>query len=152
MTQNFYPGEPLAVNARKGSRKRKPGGQPGNQNARKHGFYSQAITPELEALMLPAKELEGIDLELALARAKALSIGAHTPQNYAVLFDALAIVGRLNAVKERLGRHTSRRFSRALKIVLDDLASLGSKPNRRKSRKNGEVVSPPFPENDSCVI
>lgn len=114
------------------SRRRKPGGQPGNQNARKHGFYSQAITPELQALILPARQIEGIDMELALARAKVKSIAAHDPKNYAVLFDALAIVGQLSGTKQRLGKHTSRQFSRALKLVLEDLALLGDKPTPRK--------------------
>lgn len=132
--------------------KRKPGGQPGNQNARKHGFYSQTITSELEALMLPARQLEGVDLELALARAKVKSIVANDPKNYAVLFDALSVIGRLGATKNRLGKHTSRQFSRALKTVLEDLATLGNKPARSKPHNNGEVVSPPFPENGSCVI
>ena len=147
MTHNFYPVEPLAPGVRKPGRKRKPGGQPGNQNARKHGFYSNALTPELEALMLPAKQLEGVDLELALARAKVLSIAGHDPKNYAVLFDALAIVGKLSGTKQRLGKHTPRQFSRALKIVLEDLASSGNKPARSKPHNNGGAVSPPFPEN-----
>ena len=138
MTPKAYP---------KRSRRRKPGGQPGNQNARKHGFYSSALTPELQALILPARQFEGIDMELALARAKVNSIAANDPRNYAVLFDALAIVGRLSGTKNRLGKHTSRQFSRALKIVLEDLASFGDEPTRRKSHKNGGVVSPSFPEN-----
>lgn len=102
--------------------------------------------------MLPAKQLEGIDLELALARAKVKSIAAHDPKNYAMLFDALAIVGQLSGTKQRLGKHTPRQFSRALKIVLEDLASLGNKPNRRKPHNNDGAVSPPFPENGGCVI
>lgn len=66
--------------------KRKPGGQPGNQNARTHGFYSKVLTPQLQALLLPAKQLDGIDQELALARAKVNSIAVNDPRNYAVLF------------------------------------------------------------------
>ncbi len=147
MTHNFYPVDPLAPGVRKHGRKRKPGGQPGNQNARKHGFYSNALTPELQELMLPAKQLEGVDLELALARAKVKSIVANDPNNYAVLFDGLSVIGRLGATKNRLGKHTSRQFSRALKIVIEDLASSGNKPARSKPHNNGGAVSPSFPEN-----
>ncbi len=37
--------------------RRKPGGQPGNQNARKHGFYSQ---------LFPVEELDSLDESRAL--------------------------------------------------------------------------------------
>lgn len=48
--------------------KRKPGAQPGNQNARKHGYYSQHLTAEeLEALSLEAQDTALAD-EIALQR------------------------------------------------------------------------------------
>ena len=148
MTQNFYTSESVAANVRKGSRKRKPGGQQGNQNARKHGFYSRALTPELLALIGPAKELEGVDLELALARAKVKSIAVNDPRNCAVLCDALSVVARLEGMKQRHGQHTSLKVSRALKLVLENLASLSEAPSHRRSQPNGGAVSPPFLEND----
>ena len=147
MTQNFYTSESVAANVRRGSRKRKPGGQQGNQNARKHGFYSRALTPELLALMGPAKQLEGVELELALARAKVKSIAVNDPRNCAVLCDALAVVARLEGMRQRHGRHTSLKVSRALKLVLESLALVDKKPNPRKPHNNGGAVSPPFPEN-----
>ncbi len=96
--------------------KRNPGGQPGNQNARKHGFYSQALTPELLALMGPTKQLDGVDLELALARAKVKSIVANDPKNYAVLFDALSVIGRLGAIKTVLVNIPRGSFPGLLKL------------------------------------
>ena len=97
--------------------------------------------------MLPAKQLEGVDMELALARAKVKSIVANDPNNYTVLFDALSVIGRLGATKNSLGKHTSRQFSRALKIVLENLVSVGNKPARSKPHNNDGAVSPSFPEN-----
>jgi hypothetical protein len=46
---------------------RKRGGQPGNQNARKHGFYSAAMRPG-EVADLDALEAEGLLDEIALVR------------------------------------------------------------------------------------
>ena len=54
-------------------RKRKPGGQPGNQNARKHGVYSKVLTPE-EQRLLSLASIPGIDGEIALLRMKIRAI------------------------------------------------------------------------------
>jgi hypothetical protein len=54
-------------------RKRKPGGQPGNQNARKHGVYSKVLTPE-EQRVLSLASIPGIDGEIALLRMKIRAI------------------------------------------------------------------------------
>ena len=47
--------------------KRKPGGQPGNINALKHGFYSRRFTAS-EAEDLEARLSEGINDEIAMMR------------------------------------------------------------------------------------
>ncbi len=49
--------------------KRKPGGQPGNQNARKHGCYSKILSPE-EQRLLTIASIPGIDAEIALLRTR----------------------------------------------------------------------------------
>ena len=53
--------------------KRKPGGQPGNQNARKHGCYSKILSPE-EQRLLTVASIPGIDAEIALLRARIRSL------------------------------------------------------------------------------
>jgi hypothetical protein len=53
--------------------KRKPGGQPGNQNARKHGAYSKVLTPE-EQRILTLASIPGIDGEIAVLRMRIASI------------------------------------------------------------------------------
>jgi len=51
-----------------GDKSRKPGAQPGNQNARKHGYYARHLTAEeLEALSLEAQDAALAD-EIALQR------------------------------------------------------------------------------------
>src|SRR4030042_1712673 len=48
--------------------KRKKGGQPGNQNARKHGFYSSKFNQEEKFEFRLAAGMEGIAEEIALLR------------------------------------------------------------------------------------
>ena len=50
--------------------KSKPGGQPGNQNARKHGYYSKHFTPEQMDQLEEIDYHKGLDPEIALLRVK----------------------------------------------------------------------------------
>ena len=51
-------------------RKRNPGGQPGNQNARKHGFYSVKLSPQEISQVRGLVDLAGMEPGLALIRVK----------------------------------------------------------------------------------
>jgi hypothetical protein len=48
--------------------KRKRGGQKGNGNARKHGFYSGTLSPAEISQMWNITNLEGVDPEMAFIR------------------------------------------------------------------------------------
>ena len=50
--------------------KRRPGGQPGNTNARKHGFYSYSLTPEEQKQFKFLTEVRHIDPEIAVFHIK----------------------------------------------------------------------------------
>ena len=61
--------------------KRKRGAPKGNQNARKHGFYSKVLD-EAERLDFElATGVEGIDEEIALIRVKIKSLLERDPEN-----------------------------------------------------------------------
>ena len=83
------------------SAKRKPGGQPGNQNARKHGFYSRHFTPE------QAKQLEGVDYhkgldpEIALLRVKLDALLDDPEVSSELLIRAINSLARLIAIQRR---------------------------------------------------
>ena len=49
---------------------RKRGGQPGNRNARKHGFYAKYLTPEQVEALEEAEELNDFGPEAALLRVR----------------------------------------------------------------------------------
>ncbi len=70
--------------------KRRPGGQPGNQNARKHGFYSRSVNPEHRKQLRAAADVEGLDQEIALLRQKIAAAGKDA-QDYRVLIPGISL-------------------------------------------------------------
>ncbi len=123
-----------------GRSRRKPGGQPDNQNARTHGFYSKTLTTEQQESLLAARELDGLDQEIALVRLKIASILANDPQNYRVLMLALTSLARLLQTKHLLAGHDRQKLVEAFKIVLRDIAApLGFTLSKFKE----PVLSPP---------
>jgi hypothetical protein len=78
---------------------RLPGGQPGNQNARTHGFYSRVLTSDQQAQLQQARDLRGVDEEIAMLRVKIQSILENDPDNSAVLLRAVTALTRLVKVR-----------------------------------------------------
>ena len=87
--------------------KHKSGGQPGNQNARKHGFYSRVLTPEQQQVLALASRVRGLDGEIAVMRLKIVSIVNHSPHDRKLLLEAMASLRQLLRVQQSL--HNSDR-------------------------------------------
>jgi hypothetical protein len=68
--------------------KRKRGGQKGNRNACKHGFYSAALSPAETRELWTITDQEGVDPELALIRVKLHSSLERDPGNRRVVREA----------------------------------------------------------------
>jgi len=68
--------------------KRKRGGQKGNRNARKHGFYSGTLSPAETSQLWNITNLEGVDPEIAFIRVKLQSSLQHDPGNLRVIREA----------------------------------------------------------------
>jgi hypothetical protein len=68
--------------------KRKRGGQEGNRNACKHGFYSAALSPAETRELWTITNQEGVDPELALIRVKLQSSLERDPGNRRVVREA----------------------------------------------------------------
>jgi hypothetical protein len=60
---------------------RREGGQPGNQNARVHGFYSKYAAPDRQAKMDEAALLEGLAAEIVVLRSKIELLEELDPNN-----------------------------------------------------------------------
>ena len=70
---------------------RRRGAPPGNQNARKCGFYAKTLSPEDQSRLLNAAEVEGLDQEVALLRAR-ISAAAENPSQSAFLLSDISLL------------------------------------------------------------
>ena len=103
-------------------KKRTRGGQPSNQNARKHGFYSKVLD-EAEQLDLElASGVEGIDDEIALLRVKIKSILENDPENIRLIMEATNTLARLIRTRYNITKEQKKGLKEAIGNVLRDVA------------------------------
>ena len=101
---------------------RKRGAPLGNQNARKHGFYSKVLD-EAERLDLElAQGVEGIDDEIALLRVKIKSILESDPENIRLIMEATNTLARLVRTKYNITKEQKKGLKEAIGNVLKDIA------------------------------
>ena len=74
---------------------RKPGGQPGNQNARIHGYYSKVLDEDETKYYRQAAKFVGLDAVIVLLRVKLKSLIAHDPQNLKLISQAANSLARM---------------------------------------------------------
>ena len=102
--------------------KRKRGAPAGNQNARKHGFYSRVLD-EAERLDFElATGVEGIDDEIALLRIKIKSLLEHDPENIKLIMQATNTLARLVRTRYNIGKEDKKGLKEAIGNVLRDVA------------------------------
>ena len=75
--------------------KKNRGAQPGNQNARKHGYYSKVLTSEQQQAIPATPAVRNLDQEIPVLRVKIASIMKNDPFNYALLLRALSLLTRM---------------------------------------------------------
>jgi len=110
----------LAVNPTRVERKR--GGQKGNRNARRHGFYSGALSPAQTQELWNITNLEGVDPEIALIRVKLQSSLQNDPGNRRVIREASRLLVKWYSANYRLDP-TDRNY---LKTVVENLLEIVS--------------------------
>ena len=81
--------------------KRKSGGQPGNQNARKHDFYSRHFTPDQAKQLEDADDLRDLGPEIALLRVKLNALLDDPEVSTELLLRAVNSHARLMAIQRR---------------------------------------------------
>ena len=81
--------------------KKKSGGQPGNQNARKHGLYSKHLPAERRDLHSSIKSVRDLSPEIALLRYKIMQLLEDPDTTNADLMKALNTLARLTDIQER---------------------------------------------------
>ncbi|MBI3953941.1 MAG: hypothetical protein HY330_05455, partial [Chloroflexi bacterium] len=76
--------------------------QPGNQNARQHGFYSRFLSPDDQLALEEAAQLRDLLPELALMRVKLQWLANRPDCSPQLIVQAIRTVARLLDVHRRL--------------------------------------------------
>ena len=79
--------------------KRKRGGQPGNRNARTHGFYAAGLTDDEIGRLWEAMRNDGLPPEAAVLRIKLDTALERDPANRRVRRDAARLMARLYSAR-----------------------------------------------------
>jgi hypothetical protein len=112
----------MEINHMPAKAEKKRGGQPDNQNARKHGFYSKVLD-EAERLDFElASGVEGIDDEIALLRVKIKSLIAHDPNNIKLIMQATNTLAGLVKTSYKMSKEQKKGLKEAIGNVLRDIA------------------------------
>ncbi|MDP3879441.1 MAG: hypothetical protein Q8Q07_03940 [Dehalococcoidales bacterium] len=102
--------------------KGKRGAPKGNQNARKHGFYSKVLDEAERSDFEQATDVEGIDDEIALLRVKIKSILERDPENIKLIMQATNTLARLVRTRYNLSKEDKKGLREAISNVLRDVA------------------------------
>ena len=101
---------------------RKRGAQKGNQNARKHGFYSRALTEAEKVDLDEASFIEGIDQEIAFLRMKLKELAENEPDRIDLHLEAANTIARLIRTRYQTTREQKKSLKEAIHKVLTEVA------------------------------
>ena len=94
-------------------KKRRRGAQPGNQNARKHGFYSAAISPEEISAVWNEVNLKGVNPYTSVIRVKLAMALQSDPSNHRLLEDAAKLLTKKYRSEHRMDAFDVRQLRAA---------------------------------------
>jgi uncharacterized protein YjcR len=98
------------------------GAPAGNQNARKHGFYSRALS-EAERLEIDElRDLEGVDDEIALIRWKLRQLIEDNPDRIDLQMQAAGMIARLVRTRYQITKEQKKSLKEAVQRVLQEVA------------------------------
>ncbi|MFC1925621.1 hypothetical protein ACFLW2_02870 [Chloroflexota bacterium] len=98
------------------------GGQPGNQNARKHGFYSRILTETEKQYMEEAEGVTGLDGEIAMLRIKFLQLLQNQPDRIDLHLKAAGVISRLVKTRHSITQNNDEdALTKALTNVYRDV-------------------------------
>jgi hypothetical protein len=114
--------------------KRNRGGQKGNRNARKHGFYSVTLSPTETSQLWNIINLEGVDPEIAFIRVKLQSSLQYNPGNHRVIREASRLIVKRYSANYRLDP-ADRNYLKTVVENLLEIASAGQSATAHGSHK-----------------
>ena len=130
------------------------GGQPGNQNARKHGFYSSSMSqPEIRQL-LNILDREDIDRVVAIIRVKLKTALRLAPGNRRLLRETSRLLAKLYASKYECEGAEKTEFKKGVRYIFENAAEnlqfqsalVKAKKDDKKITKRVEAKSPKQPQ------
>ncbi|MFQ5997642.1 MAG: hypothetical protein ACE5KP_08490 [Dehalococcoidales bacterium] len=102
--------------------KKKRGAPKGNQNARKHGFYSKVLDEAEQLDFELATGVNGIDDEIALLRVKIKSVLEKDPENFKLIMQATNTLAGLVKTRYKISKEQRKGLKEAIGNVLRDVA------------------------------
>ncbi len=89
--------------------------------ALKKGFYRRALSEAEQVLLPEAKEVEGLDEEIALLRVKLSSALNEQPQNMPLLLRGVDLLVKAVAARYRLSAKSQENLAQAIDSVLKEI-------------------------------
>lgn len=102
--------------------KRKSGAPKGNQNARKHGFYSRVLDEAEKLDFETAADVNGIDDEIALLRVKIKSVLEKDPENVKLIMQATNMLAGMVKTRYHITKEQRKGLKDAITNVIKDIA------------------------------
>jgi hypothetical protein len=102
--------------------KKKRGAPKGNQNARTHGFYSHVLDRAQKARLKWAREVDGIDEEIAIMRVKLLTLVDDYPDRVDLQMSAANTIARLLRTRHIISGGRKHSIEDAIRKVNTELA------------------------------
>ena len=106
-----------------GKHKRPRGGQPGNQNARKHGFYAKTLSPQESCEYWNIINTTGASPESVVLRLKMQSVFRNAPANYPVLRDISKLLVKQCNTQNPMSRQDRRVLKKVTRNLVKAVAS-----------------------------
>jgi len=100
----------------------KRGAQPGNQNARRHGFYSRALDEAEQIQLEEAAHIEGLDDEIAVLRLKFRQLLEDHPERIDLQIKLANTLARLIRTRYNITPEQKNTLKEAIATVLKDVA------------------------------
>ena len=94
-----------------------------NQNARKHGFYSRALTEAERVELEQASFVEGIDQEIAILRMKLRNLIETCPDRIDLHLLAANTIARLLRTRYQITKEEKKSLRDAIAKVLTEVAA-----------------------------
>jgi len=93
------------------------------RKGKKTGFYEQALS-EAERILIPeAREMEGLDDEIALLRVKLSTALAEQPDNMPLMMRGVELLVKAVAAKYRLSKKSQDNLAEAIDGVLKEIGA-----------------------------